>query len=133
MFRSKKRSPISRYMVCRSTSRMEPIVIVSPSGPGRVTVSPSWTGAVWVFRVLVRRAEDSLHSSLCEPCERLLDLRVRFRILELEKVEVALLAVEMEPLDPVIVSAERDLRDRLLAPNAELLLQVQQTKIVVAD
>jgi hypothetical protein len=82
--------------------------------------------------VLALGAENALHPGFDEPIERLLELSVRVGPLELEEVEVALLTIEVEPIDAVVVPAPRDLCDGALAFKAELLLEVQESKAVIA-
>jgi hypothetical protein len=83
--------------------------------------------------VLAPSSEDALHSGLDESVERLLELGVGIRALELEEIKVALLSVEVKPIDAVVVSAKRDLRDCAVALESELLLKVQKAKVVVPD
>src|SRR6185369_1106080 len=83
--------------------------------------------------ILAACPEDAFHTCFDESVERLFELCVRVRVLELKEVEIALLVVEVEPIDSVIVPAERYLRDGPFTLDTELLLHVRETKIVIAD
>lgn len=83
--------------------------------------------------VLVPRSEDALHPCLDEPVERLLELGMQIGVFELEQVEIALFTVEVEPIDAIVVAAERNLRDCSVADEAEFLLQIQKAEVVVAN
>ena len=82
--------------------------------------------------VLGLRAKDAFHPIVDHPLKDALELRVGLRPLELEEVQVARLSVEVKAVEAVVIAAKRDLRDCVLALDAELVLQVQQAEVVVA-
>jgi hypothetical protein len=70
------------------------------------------------------RAEKPFHTRFGEAVEGLLELGVGVRTFELEQVEIALVAIEVKAIDTVVVAAKRELRNRAVAIESELLLEI---------
>ena len=88
---------------------------------------------VLFISIVLMPGKDPLHARVGQPLEGAFELRVGLGELELEQVQVAPRRIEMESIDPVVISSERDLEYRLRARKAELILDVEQPEVVIRD
>jgi putative ribosome biogenesis GTPase RsgA len=80
----------------------------------------------------VRRDEELIHPAVYQSLKRAFELRVRRSVFKLKNVEIALLLVEVEAIDAVIVATKRDLVERLFAGDVMFPLKIKEAEIVLS-